>query len=162
MAKKRKKAAKRRPAKRTAKRSTKKRAAKRKQVKRKAKKSTKKRAARSVRKPASRVKPAPGHTCGGSKGWAFLSMLLPFIGYLLTMIGKRDDKYAVYYAKQSLVFWLVAIILPIALLLTVVGAVLIPVVQILIVIWWLFGVINAVSGKQKPLPLIGRLAEKMR
>lgn len=98
-----------------------------------------------------------------SKVFAFLAMfLVPFIGFVLVLLARRKDKYAMYYAKQSLVLSLASVILPFALVVTVVGAILLPILWLLLVILWVLGLVYSVSGHMKPIPLVGRFAEKLK
>ncbi len=97
-----------------------------------------------------------------SKVFAFLGIFLGLIGFVLVLLARRSDKYAMYYAKQSLVLSLAAIIVQFGLAITVVGAFLIPILWILIVILWVLGLVYSVSGKMKPIPIVGRFAEKIK
>jgi len=94
-----------------------------------------------------------------SKGMAFLGTI-PIAGYIILRLMKDKDKYALYYAKQGLalgIVWaighIVLTILVITLLLNFIWS---PVMGIL----WIISVINALSGKMKPTPLVGKLAGK--
>lgn len=98
----------------------------------------------------------------GSKGFAFVAVLLGLVGFIIVLLAKRKDKYAMYYAKQSLVLALAAIILQIGLTITVVGAFLLPIVWILIAILWIIGLVYSLSGNMKPIPLVGRFGEKIK
>jgi len=98
---------------------------------------------------------------GESRVWAFLAYLLSIIGFILVLVLKKNDRFAMYHAKQSLVLFI--IYLAGYLILTF-----IPILGwMLLAVWWLFGLIwaiigmiNALTGKQKPLPIIGGLAQK--
>jgi uncharacterized membrane protein len=99
-----------------------------------------------------------------SKMFAFLAYLLSILGFLIIVIAKKDDEFAIYHAKQSLILfviymigWIIFIFIPF------IGW------FILLPIWWLLflaltiiGIVNAFSGKKKPLPIIGSWGEKIR
>ena len=48
---------------------------------------------------------------GDSKVFALLAILLSIVGFLIAYFTKKDDKYVMYYAKQSLVLFVCWIIL---------------------------------------------------
>ena len=47
---------------------------------------------------------------GNSKIFAFLAIFLGIIGFLIVLIAKKDDAYAMFYAKQSLILFIFSII----------------------------------------------------
>ena len=94
-----------------------------------------------------------------SRGWAFIGTL-PIIGYILVMLSKKKDKYAVFYGKQGLVLGLALIIGDLVLGLLIITAPLIFIWNIVCSVLWILSVINAFSGKKKPTPLIGKFATK--
>ena len=79
---------------------------------------------------------------------------LGLIGFLIALLTKKDNRFALYHIKQSLVLviaYFVAAIVPFL------GWFLVgPLLTILLII----GIINAASGVEKPLPIIGKFAEK--
>ena len=97
------------------------------------------------------------------KIFAFLGVFLSIIGFAIVLLAKKDNKYAMYYAKQGLVLFVAYVIV------VIVSAVLriIPLIENLIgnllligiIILWLIGFINALSGKEKPIPIIGQYAK---
>ena len=95
--------------------------------------------------------------------WAFLAYLLSIIGFLLVLLLKKDNKFAMYHAKQSLVLFIASVII------NVVGGVIpllgwfiiLPLGGLFILVLWIIGMVNALTGKEKPLPLIGEFAKKL-
>src|ERR1051325_509610 len=103
---------------------------------------------------------------------AVLAYLLPVLGWLYVFFFQRRNSFALYHLRQAIglvlflivtliawvvVAWLLAwipylSILSIALFALVVSANLFGIVA------WLFGIYYAVSDKESPLPLFGRLA----
>lgn len=96
---------------------------------------------------------------GESKLFAFLAYLLNIVGFIIVLLVKKDDKFAMYHAKQSLVLFVAWVVI------CVVGLVIpfiLPIGGLLLLILWVIGVINALTGKEKPLPLIGKYGEKLK
>ena len=96
-----------------------------------------------------------------NKIWA----LIGYLGILVIfpLFLKKDSPFAYYHAKQGLVLFIFAIILGFLGMVPFIGwFLLLPIGGIIIFILWLMGIINALSGKIKPLPLIGGLAEKFK
>ena len=101
-----------------------------------------------------------------AKIYAFLATFLTIIGFIIVLLTKKDNKYAMYYAKQGLAIFIAGIALYIAtfvlVFIPIIGWLAILVLQILLFVLWLISWINALSGVMKPTPLIGKLAEKFK
>lgn len=108
-----------------------------------------------------------------SKLFAFLAVFLGIIGFVIALLTKKEDKYVMHYAKQSLVLtifavciWIVYAILATLITLVTFGFgvfVVAPVGMILwlaVVILWVIGWIYALSGEIKYIPFIGKYADK--
>ncbi len=97
-----------------------------------------------------------------SKMFAFLGVFLGIIGFIIVMLTRKTDKYAMYYARQGLVLsiaWFIVYI--IGAFIPIIGwFVILPIGSILMLILWIVGIVNSLSGKEKPVPIIGRFAEK--
>lgn len=95
--------------------------------------------------------------------WAFLAYFLSIVGFVLVLALKKNDRFAMYHAKQSLALFIIYMIGYVVLIL-------IPILGwMVLTVWWLFGliwsimgIINALTGKTKPLPITGKLAEKFK
>lgn len=121
-----------------------------------------------------------------SRLFAFLAYFLGLIGFIIVLLAKKDDEFALYHAKQSLVLTigsfaisaisqvvtLIAVgsfvpridpfnssVSPLLILTAPSIILLIPSLGILIL--YVIGIINAVTGEKNPLPFIGRYAEKI-
>jgi uncharacterized membrane protein len=104
------------------------------------------------------------------KIFAFLAYLLGIIGFLIVLLAKKDNEFAMYHAKQSLVLSIAAMAIGVvnsALFFTP-----IPILGGLIhlalslaglgcFILWIVGIVNALGMQKKPLPIIGEYAEKL-
>jgi uncharacterized membrane protein len=96
------------------------------------------------------------------KLFGFLAYLLGIIGFLIVLLAKKENKFAMYHAKQCLVLFIASIIAYIITMIPVIGwFVLGPILSIIILILWIIGMVNALTGKEKALPIIGKYAEKI-
>ena len=94
-----------------------------------------------------------------SKLWAFLATFLSIVGFVLALIVKRDDDYVMYYAKQSLMIFIIMVIANVALIVPLLGFVVWAILYLASVVLWLISWIYALSGTKKPVPLVGKTAE---
>ena len=100
-----------------------------------------------------------------SKLFAFLAILLSVIGFIIALIAKRDDKYVMFYAKQSLILFItgiVAKVLTILLAITIIGLIAVPVVWVIYIVVWVIALVNSLSGKEKETPIVGQYARSIR
>ena len=64
-----------------------------------------------------------------------------WIGWLIAFLaGQKEDEFAKHHLNQTLILNIMALI---------------PIVDILAFVFWIMGLINAVQGEAKPLPIIG-------
>ena len=100
-----------------------------------------------------------------SKFWAFLAYLLGIIGFVLVILVRRRDKFAMFHAKQSLVLFIACVVAWVAAriisFVPFLGKLIDVVIWIVVFVLWLTGIINALKGREKQLPFIGRYAEKI-
>lgn len=90
-----------------------------------------------------------------NKGIAAVAYLLFFV----PLLAAKDSRFAMYHANQGLVLLLLALAI------NVVGGIIpllgwfliLPLGNLLVVILFVFGLVNALGGKAKPLPLIGSI-----
>lgn len=97
--------------------------------------------------------------------FAFLAAFLSIIGFLLALIIKKDDKYVMFYAKQSLVIFVIGAIAGIIAnavkFIPIIGTITYGALFILIFIAWFLSWIYALSGKEKDIPVVSYWAEKI-
>jgi uncharacterized membrane protein len=96
--------------------------------------------------------------------FAILSYALSLIGlpFFLVPLIMRNNEYSLYHAKQCLLLWIAGIatsIVSIPLMAICIGFLFGPAVGIFLLVLDIFGLINAVKGEQKPIPVIGKYAE---
>lgn len=99
--------------------------------------------------------------------------ILAYILFLIPLLTSRDNKFAMFHTEQAIVLWIVFIVVYIALMLVniVIGMIsdsIACVVSILgILPWiaylvlWVMGLMNAIGGKVKELPVIGQYGAKL-
>lgn len=110
-----------------------------------------------------------------SRYLAFAAYLLSLPGALFVLLARRDDSFAVYHARQSLALWLAALLLPLAWAvcawalawIPLVGPVLAVALFALVLaaycgllVAWLTGMLYALQGRAKRLPVIGARLRK--
>lgn len=110
--------------------------------------------------------PAPAPATGGSskdvsenKAMAAISYL--GILFLIPLLAKKDSDFAQYHAKQGMILFIFEIILWIVAMIPVLGWILGFVGWIFAFILFILGLVNALNGVKKPLPLIGGFAGKV-
>nr|MCK4930185.1 hypothetical protein [Nanoarchaeota archaeon] len=93
------------------------------------------------------------------KLWAILSYLFILWIFPLWVIKPKND-FAVYHAKQALMLFIAAIVV------NIVGSIIpfigwfiiLPIGGLIVFVLWIIGIVNAATGKKKPLPIIGKWA----
>ncbi len=98
-----------------------------------------------------------------SKLFAFLAVLLSIIGFLVAILAKREDKYVMHYAKQSLILffgWLIVWIASMVLMLIpVLGNLVIALAYVCLLVLWIIGLVYSLSGEMKEIPLVGQFSD---
>ena len=98
------------------------------------------------------------------KLFGFLAVFLGLIGFLIVLLAKRDSKYAMFYAKQSLVLVITYVIVWVAsivfMMIPFIGWLVGLALWIGMIILWVIAWVNALSGQMKSTPIIGGFAEK--
>ena len=97
-----------------------------------------------------------------NKLFAFLAVFLGIIGFLIAILAKKDDKYVMYYAKQSLVLFIAyMLVYLLGLFIPIIGwFVILPIGGLVMLVLWIMGLVYSLSGEMKPVPLVGKFAEK--
>ena len=98
--------------------------------------------------------------------FAWLATFLSLIGFIIALIARRKNKYVMYYTKQSIVIFvmgaIVGVIQRVIDIIPFMGGLISFALGVLIFIAWLISWINALSGKEKDIPIISEWAEKIR
>ncbi|MFH1668556.1 MAG: hypothetical protein ABIA62_01370 [Candidatus Woesearchaeota archaeon] len=116
-------------------------------------------------KPEHKAEHAPAHKAGSGtiddgKLFAFLGVFLTLLGFLIVYFGKKDNKYAMFYAKQGLVLFIAYVALWAIGWIPLIGWTIGILGSIFLLVLWVIGWINALSGKEKYIPVIGKYADK--
>lgn len=93
--------------------------------------------------------------------FAFLSILLSVIGFIIALIVKRDDKYVMFYAKQSLILFIAMIITSGVKIIPLIGRFISTALWIIVIVLWIISLVYSLSGEMKETPLIGDYANKI-
>ncbi|MBT3324380.1 DUF4870 domain-containing protein [archaeon] len=95
-----------------------------------------------------------------SKVWAFLGVFLTLIGFLIVYLTKKNDKYAMYYAKHGLVLFIGWVVFAVLGVIPLIGWIFGLVGNLLLLVAWVVAWIGALSGEEKKIPVITDLAMK--
>ena len=106
-----------------------------------------------------KVKASPKDS-GESKVFAFLGVFLTIIGFIIVLLAKKDDKYAMYYAKQGLALFICWVVLFVIAWIPILGWIIGFIGYIILLILWIMGLVYSLSGEMKPVPLVGTIADK--
>lgn len=97
------------------------------------------------------------------KLYAFLATFLSIVGFVIALVTKKDDKYVMFYAKQSLVVFIVAIIgaviNSILVWIPVFGWIIAGIINLFVLVLWIFSWVNALSDQEKETPIVGQYAK---
>ena len=101
---------------------------------------------------------SPDHKKGKNIGMAVVAYILFFVPLLTEA---RNDPFVKYHVKQGLVLFIAGV-----LCMVVAGTLflfwLTPILNLVIIVFAVLGIINAVNGKEAPLPLIGQFAKNFK
>jgi uncharacterized membrane protein len=97
--------------------------------------------------------------------FAILSYALGLIGlpFFLIPLIMRNNAFSLYHAKQCLILWLAGIVVSVAggiLTVVCIGIVVLLAGWIFMLVLDILGLVNAIKGEQKPLPVIGKWGEE--
>jgi uncharacterized membrane protein len=111
-----------------------------------------------------------------SRYWAFAAYVLSLPGALLVLVLRPSDPFAHYHAKQSLtiafatvltpllwavIAWMLAYLVPvIGPMLGVMLFALVLAALVGLLVSWIIGMVYALQGRLRPVPLVGHLAER--
>ncbi len=97
-----------------------------------------------------------------SKLFAFLATFLSIVGFIIALITKKENKYVMYYAKQSVVIFIIFMIARVTDWIPFIGDVISVIVNIAGFIFWLISWIYALSGEMKQVPFVSQYSEKIK
>ena len=92
-----------------------------------------------------------------------MAVVAYLIFFIPLMTDAKNDPFVKYHVRQGIVLLISAIIAWLIIqTLPVVGLIIAPLLNIAIIVLLIIGIINAVKGEEKPLPLIGQFADKVK
>jgi uncharacterized membrane protein len=99
-----------------------------------------------------------------SRLYALIGLALLILGYIIVVLSRKEDKYAMYYAKQGLILFIACVIawaIGWALLwIPLIGQIIGWVINVMLLVLWIIGVVYSLSGEEKEVPVIGAFARK--
>ena len=105
---------------------------------------------------------APAATTAGEDKTVAIVSYLTLIGFLVAIVihSNKKTKLGAYHLRQMLGFTLTLFAVVILFIIPIIGWILIPVFYIFMLVCWIIGLIGAINGQMKPMPLIGPLYQK--
>ena len=82
--------------------------------------------------------------------------LLAYILFFIPLLAAKDSPFARYHANQGLVLFLCGLISSVLWIIPILGWIIAPILSIVITVLAVIGIINALNGKAKDLPIIGK------
>ena len=98
-----------------------------------------------------------------TKVFAFLATFLSIIGFIIAILTKKENSYVMFYAKQSLVVFIVSVIFwvinSVLVWIPVFGWIVAGILNLFVLILWIMSWVYALSGEKKEVPIVGRYAK---
>lgn len=98
------------------------------------------------------------------KSLAWLSYLGIFL--LIPLLAQKNNEYSKFHVKQGIVLLICSIVLSVAgfllLFIPVLGIIIFWGIRLFLLILFIMGLLNSLTGKTEPLPVIGQYAEKIK
>ena len=82
--------------------------------------------------------------------------LLAYILFFIPLLAAKDSPFARYHANQGLVLFICGLISSLVWIIPILGWIIAPILSIVITVLAVIGIINALNGKAKELPIIGK------
>lgn len=82
--------------------------------------------------------------------------LLAYIIFLIPLLAAKDSKFARFHTNQGLVLFLCALLSSVIAVIPLIGWIIAPIAGVIITVLAIIGIINALGGKAKELPIIGK------
>lgn len=97
-------------------------------------------------------------TVVGSKKNTGMAAIAYVIFFLPLLTDSKNDPFVKFHVKQGLVLLVAWVVNMVVGMIPILGWILFPLVGILLFVLFIIGILNALGGKEKELPLIGKLA----
>ena len=82
--------------------------------------------------------------------------VLAYVIFLIPLLAAKDSKFARFHTNQGLVLFIGAILSSVISVIPLIGWIVAPIAGVAITILAVIGIINAIGGKAKELPVIGK------
>ena len=82
--------------------------------------------------------------------------VLAYIIFLIPLVSAKDSNFARFHTNQGIVLVIAAVVSAIIAAIPVIGWIIAPVIGIAVTVLAVIGILNALNGKAKELPLIGK------
>lgn len=82
--------------------------------------------------------------------------VLAYILFFIPLLAAKDSKFARFHANQGLVLFLGGIIASVVAVIPVIGWIVAPIAGLVITVLAIIGILNALNGRAKELPVIGK------
>lgn len=82
--------------------------------------------------------------------------VLAYIIFLIPLLAAKDSKFARFHTNQGLVLFIGGILSSVIAAIPIIGWIIAPIAGIIITILAVIGIVNALGGKAKELPIIGK------
>ena len=82
--------------------------------------------------------------------------LLAYILFFIPLLAAKNSPFARYHANQGLVLFICGLISSLVWIIPILGWIIAPILSIVITVLAVIGIINALNGKAKKLPIIGK------
>ena len=82
--------------------------------------------------------------------------VLAYILFFIPLLAVKDSKFARFHTNQGLVLFLGGIIASVVAVIPVIGWIIAPIAGLVITVLAVIGIINALNGRAKELPVIGK------
>lgn len=99
------------------------------------------------------------HSSKKNTGMAIVAYIIFFIPLLTEA---KNDPFVKYHVKQGLILFIGYVIEMFVGTIPFFGWIITPLLGVILFILFIIGIINAINGKEKPLPVIGKFAENFK
>ena len=82
--------------------------------------------------------------------------LLAYILFFIPLLAAKDSPFAKYHTNQGLVLFICGLISSVVWIIPILGWIVAPILSLVITVFAVIGIINALNGKAKELPIIGK------
>jgi len=104
----------------------------------------------------------PPPATGGEDKTVAIVAYLTLIGFLVAVIihSNKKTKLGAFHLRQMLGFIITSFAVIILFVIPIIGWLLIPVFYICMLVLWVMGLIAAINGQMKPMPVVGPMYQK--